>query len=192
MIQIFLTTLMWMFAPIPWIVTAIHILIKNNGWRASRAKVTVWIISMVIWAILAWWLTSNYQILFEQQFSTQILFYLGIALLVVAAIIEIVTAQALGRKRILGSSEFEKSEDELITTGIYKYARHPRYVEHPLWFVGLGLTFGYTSLLWFALYLFIALAITSRFEEQELIKRYGEEYLNYKKKVPAFFICGKN
>jgi len=28
-------------------------------------------------------------------------------------------------------------------------------------------------------------------EEKELIKRYGGEYLKYKKKVPGFFIGGK-
>lgn len=147
---------------------------------------------MVVWAILAWWLVPNYRILFEQQFLTSISIYFGIALLIFVAVIEIVSTQALGRKRILGSSEFEKSEDKLITAGIYKYARHPRYVEHPLWFVGLGLTFGYTSIFWFALYLFVALAITAHFEEQELIKRYGKEYLNYQKRTPAFFIGGKN
>lgn len=192
MIQILLAALMWMFAPIPWIVTVIHLLIKNNWWHQSRAKKTVWIVSIAVWAILAWWLKSNYQILFEQQFSTSISAFFGIALLVIAAVIEIVSTQALGRKRILGSSEFEKSEDKLITAGIYKYARHPRYVEHPLWFVGLGLAFGYTSMLWFAIYLFIAFTITAYLEEQELIKRYGEAYLNYKKKTPAFFVRGKN
>lgn len=192
MIQILLTALMWMFAPIPWIVTGIHILIKNSGWRASRAKATVWIASIAVWAILAWWFIPNYQVLFEQQFSTSTSLFFGIALFIIAAVIEILTTKALGRNRILGSSEFEKSKERLITAGIYKYARHPRYVEHPLWFVGLGLTFGYTSMLWFALYLFVALAITAHFEEQELIKRYGEEYLNYKKKTPAFFIGGKN
>ena len=192
MIQILLTALMWMFAPIPWIVTTVHIHAKNNGWRASRAKATVWVISMAVWAIFAWWLIPNYQVLFEQQFATSVSIYFGIALLFIAAVIEVVTSNVLGRKRILGSSEFEKSEDKLITAGIYKYARHPRYVEHPLWFVGLGLMFGYTSMLWFALYLFIALAITAHFEEKELIKRYGKEYLNYKKKTPAFFIWGKN
>lgn len=192
MIQILLTALMWMFAPIPWIITSIHVLIKNNGWRASRAKAIVLVASIAVWAILAWWLKSNYQILFEQQFSTSISVFFGIALLVTATVIEIVTVRALGRKRILGSSEFEKSEDRLITAGIYKYARHPRYVEHPLWFAGLWLTFGYTSTLWFALYLFVALAITAHFEEQELIKRYGGKYLKYKKKTPAFFIGRKN
>lgn len=192
MIQILLTALMWMFAPIPWIVIAIHILIKNKGWHTSRAKATVWIISIGVWAILAWYLIISFQMLFEQQFSTTISIYFGIAILVVAALIETVTAKALGRSRILGSSEFEKSEDSLITTGIYKYARHPRYVEHPLWFVGFGLTFGYTSMLWFALYLFVAFATTAHFEEQELIERYGEEYLNYKKKTPAYFVGGEN
>jgi len=47
-------------------------------------------------------------------------------------------------------------------------------------------------MLYFAFYLFVALAVTAHFEEQELIKRYGEEYLKYKKKTPAFFIGSKN
>ncbi len=188
MIQILLTALMLVFAPIPWIVTTIHILIENNKWRASRVKILMWIVSIAVWAILALWLKSNYQILFERQFSTSISIFFGIALLLIAVVIEIATTQALGRKRILGSSEFKKAQDKLITTGIYKYARHPRYVEHPLWFVGLGFILGYTSLLWFALYLFLAFVITANFEEQELVKRYGKEYLKYKKKTPAFFL----
>lgn len=31
-------------------------------------------------------------------------------------------------------------------------------------------------------------AVVAYFEVQELIKRYGEEYLKYKNKTPAFFI----
>lgn len=190
MIQILLTALMWIFVPIPWIVTVVHILIKNNRWRAKHIKAIVWIFSIAAWATIALWLNSNYQVLFNQQFSSSISIFFGIALLIIAAVIEIVTTQALGRKRIFGSTEFNKATDKLIKTGIYKYARHPRYLEHPLWFLGLGLTLGYTSMLWFALYLFIAFAITAHFEEQELIKRYGEEYIKYKNKTPAFFCAG--
>lgn len=113
---------------------------------------------------------------------------IGVIVLAAAMAIEFLTQKALGTKRIFGSSEFGQRKDQLITDGIYKYARHPRYLEHPLWSLGLGLTFGYTSLIWFSLYLLIGFAVVAYFEEQELIKRYGEGYLEYKKKTPAFFI----
>ena len=189
MITIILTILMWIIAPIPWITIMMHVFIKNNKWKIKYIRKIVWFSSIFIWIILAWWFKLNYLLFFEQKFSQQI--YIGIIFLIVATLIEINTTKILGRKRILGSSELKKSQDRLITSGIYRYARHPRYVEHPLWFAGFGLIFGYTYLLWFALYLFISFAIASKFEEQELIKRYDVEYLEYIKKTPPFFIKNK-
>ena len=186
MMQIPLTALLWAFAPIPWITIAIHTLVKNERWRTR--KIIVWTTAIAAWATLAYWLKSNYHVLFASQFSTTISAFFGVAILVAAAVIEVSTARALGRKRILGSSELRQSTDKLVTTGIYTYARHPRYVEHPLWFLGLGLLFGYSSLFWFAAYLFIAFAIAAHFEEQELVQRYGSKYLKYRKRTPAFFI----
>lgn len=192
MLQIFLAVLIWVFAPTPWLFTAIHIFTLKRWWDFHRIRIFLLIFFLCVWAVLAFLLKTNFQIIFMQQFSTSISMYFGIAILCVSAGIEIFTELALGRKRILGSSELNKSNDKLITTGIYKYARHPRYIEHPLFFIGLGLVLGYTSLLWFALYLFISFAITAYFEEKELIQRYGEEYLKYREKTPAFFIGGKN
>ena len=179
---------MWAFAPVPWIMTAIHLLVENRQWHRRSAKATVLLASIVVWTLLALWLESNYEALFDAHFETPIATFCGIVLLVIAVTVEIATARALGRKRILGSSEFGNAQDGLVTDGISRYARHPRYVEHPLWFVGLGLTFGYPSMIWFGLYLLIALATTARFEERELAGRYGEEYLRYAKRTPAFFI----
>jgi methanethiol S-methyltransferase len=102
--------------------------------------------------------------------------------------LEILTRKELGSSRVMGSSEFKKTKDKLITTGIYSWARHPRHVEHPLWFIGLGLLLGYVILYLFAIYLFIGLLIATYFEEKELIKRYGKQYLEYKKRTHAFFV----
>ena len=188
MIEIFLTVLMWYFAPLPWLTTVFHILIKKNYWRATGVKTLLAIFFILIWFLLGYWLKLNYQSLFINQSSHSLALFFGILILIIVIVIEILSDRALGRKRILLSSELQKGEDKLITTGIYKFARHPRYVEHPLLFLGLGFIFGHTLLLWFALYLFISFTVAAYFEELELIKRYGEDYLAYKKKTPAFFI----
>lgn len=192
MIEIFLAVFVWYFAPFPWLTTVIHILIRKKWWHATNVKMLFIISFVIIWLLLGYWLGSNYQLLFINQFSTSITLFFGILILIIATVIEVLTEKALGRKRILLGSKLHRSKDRLITTGIYKYARHPRYTEHPLWFVGLGLIFGYTSLLWFAIYLFISFSIATYFEEQGLVERYGEEYLEYKKRTSAFFIRTKN
>ena len=191
MIQILLTLFVIMFAPIPWIIVAIHILVANGRWNSIASKALVIIVSTLVWSLLGYWIFSNNEVLFANKLDSNVAQIGGIIVLLVATAIEFLTRKALGVARIFGSSEFKQTKDKLVTNGIYKYARHPRYLEHPLWALGLGLTFGYTSFLWFFIYMLIGFALVAYFEEKELIKRYGEQYLEYKRKVPAFFIWGK-
>lgn len=192
MIQILLTIFVIMFAPIPWLIISIHLLVKSGRWNSIASKVVLIIIALLVWGLLGYWLLTDSDFLFSNKFHNTILQIAGITVLLTATAIEFLTHKALGTSRIFGSSEFKQNHDKLITHGIYKYARHPRYIEHPLWALGLGLTFGYTNLIWFFLYLLIGFILVASFEEKELIKRYGEQYLVYKKKVPAFFIGGRN
>ena len=180
---------MGFFAPIPWAILVIHILVLKNKWNFAATKVITGLAVIFGWLVISYWLFGNYQILFLNQFEGVFAKLAGFVVLAVALTIEIFTTRALGTRRIFGSSELvQTKKDRLITDGIYKYARHPRYIEHPFWFLGLGLLFGYPALILFSLYLFLAFAITAYYEEQELIKRYGEEYVIYKKKTPNFFI----
>jgi len=189
MIEGLLAALMGFFAPIPWAILVIHILVLKNKWNFAATKVITGLAVIFGWLVISYWLFGNYQILFLNQFEGVFAKLAGFVVLAVALTIEIFTTRALGTRRIFGSSELvQTKKDRLITDGIYKYARHPRYTEHPFWFLGLGLLFGYPALILFSLYLFLAFAITAYYEEQELIKRYGEEYVIYKKKTPNFFI----
>lgn len=186
-IEVFLTLFIVLFTPIPLVAIAVHLLIKSNKWNA-KSKTILASITIIFWSLLAYFIFNNNEILLLNKFNTSLSKFFGVAVLIIAAIIEFSSRKALGFKRIFGSSEFKQNRDKLITHGIYKYARHPRYVEHPLCSIGIGFIFGYTSLLWFSAYLLIAFIFLAYFEEQELIKRYGKEYIEYKKKVPAFFI----
>lgn len=77
------------------------------------------------------------------------------------------------------------AKQEFYTTGIYNFSRHPLYFFAILFF---GLR-SYMDL--FDLVCFLAAAVYmyagSYFEEKKLINRFGDEYLDYIKRVPRIF-----
>jgi protein-S-isoprenylcysteine O-methyltransferase Ste14 len=78
----------------------------------------------------------------------------------------------------------EKLEEfKLITDGVFSYVRHPLYLSFLL--VYLGFTFGSMSIISvfpLAYYTFLFDKMAT-YEEESLVKIYGDEYLEYKKKV---------
>jgi len=75
---------------------------------------------------------------------------------------------------------------KLIKEGPYRYLRHPAYLSNLMAYLGIPLIANayYTLIGAFLIYVpfnFIRLYL----EEKELIKKFGEEYEDYRKKVPA-------
>ncbi len=78
----------------------------------------------------------------------------------------------------------EEKEHNLIKTGIYARIRHPLYTATILFLIGFVIfSPSYTNLL-HAICLFIYLVIGLRFEEKRLTSQFGNEYVEYKDKVP--------
>jgi len=79
-----------------------------------------------------------------------------------------------------------QAKGNLATLGIYRYMRHPQYLGFILILAG-GLFFFPTPLL-FLLFIFLTTAYyrLSRIEERKLVERFGDEYLEYMKKVPMW------
>ena len=77
---------------------------------------------------------------------------------------------------------------KLITTGLYAYVRNPMLLGHFLPLLGLGILFGSLSLIFIFTPLFILINVLylKAVEEKEMEKKFGQEYLEYKKKVPMF------
>jgi len=77
---------------------------------------------------------------------------------------------------------FENST-KLVTTGIYKYVRHPMYAS--LLFLGWGMFMKDINLYTIILILIISIAlfITCIVEEKEMVARFGDEYRDYMKKT---------
>jgi len=75
----------------------------------------------------------------------------------------------------------------IIRTGIYGKIRNPIYLGSMLFYLGfIVLTFSILSIAtWFVIVIFYN--FIARYEEKILLKRYKEEYIQYKKEVPRWF-----
>jgi len=78
-------------------------------------------------------------------------------------------------------------EGKLITDGVYSYVRNPRYLGRG--FVAIGLGVFSNNILAIIVGLIHSLAFCSLIpsENNELSKRFGNDFKNYKKNVPALF-----
>ena len=107
-------------------------------------------------------------------------YFLGILIIIIALIIMLISIKDLGRNL----SPFPRpiNNSNLVTTGIYRFIRHPMY--YSLIFISLGVFI--TKLSIYYLFLSISLALIIKFkialEEKYLMNKF-KNYLLYKKEV---------
>ncbi|OHC74024.1 MAG: hypothetical protein A3G18_10840 [Rhodospirillales bacterium RIFCSPLOWO2_12_FULL_58_28] len=84
--------------------------------------------------------------------------------------------------RLAGTATGSENEP-LLTDGLHRYVRHPLYAGALLIIWGrVDDEFGLATAAWASLYL----AVGACFEERRLLKTYGADYADYRRKVPAF------
>lgn len=114
--------------------------------------------------------------------------YLGLIPLVGGIILGTMSVRTLSLRVLLGLPELDTNlKSKLVIRGIYQYIRHPRYLEFILEVLGIAILSG---LVWnFILFIgFVPAAyLMTVVEEQELIKRFGEDYREYQETTGRFF-----
>jgi len=87
-----------------------------------------------------------------------------------------------------GSETIRPSPDTKLYGGIYNYIRHPQTLgEFPLF---VAISFAVNSLLLVVISvisLIIYVPIMIHYEEKDLVKRFGEKYIEYQKRTGALF-----
>jgi len=104
----------------------------------------------------------------------------GLIIVVLGILVRVVT---IGLVYILRGGRSRKiSANELVTEGIYSVCRNPMYLGNILLLLGFGIYANSLLFLFvfFPFFCFIYLAIIKA-EEDFLIKRFGEEYIEYKR-----------
>ncbi|UCC83896.1 MAG: isoprenylcysteine carboxylmethyltransferase family protein [Gemmatimonadota bacterium] len=107
----------------------------------------------------------------------------------VSVYIEIRCRKYLKGKILVGVPELapDGRGGSLITQGIYRRIRHPRYVAVWLGTVAVALFTNYLAVYIIAIAILPALYLVVVLEEKELRDRFGEEYVKYCEAVPRFF-----
>lgn len=81
---------------------------------------------------------------------------------------------------------YEKGQGELVTTGIYKYVRHPQYTGFLLMTLGMICEWATLSLLIMYPILVIIYINLAKKEENDLLVEFGDSYRNYMKVTNRF------
>ena len=113
--------------------------------------------------------------------------YMGFMLATFGTIISIKSMKNLKLTVFLGLKPHNDLEnhDQLTTSGIYQYLRHPLYSGLILIFIGYFLYVPALTALIHLMALFVYLPIGIYFEENKLIALFGDDYRSYRSKVPA-------
>ena len=87
---------------------------------------------------------------------------------------------------IYGWKQIYQGKGKLVTTGLYSYIRNPQYLGFLL--VTLGMNIQWLTIIMLALWpvLIVLYYRLSKTEEKDAEKKYGEEFLKYKRAVPSF------
>ena len=151
------------------------------------------------------WLFSHYRIIyniiavagliilsrstFEQKdqllFENGITRFLAYGLIVISSIVFIISLMSFDLSEFSGirRSKHRYAQEQLITTGIYRFVRHPLYFATILLFLGLFFLKPTALFLELFILVIIYLLIGSRLEETKLSAQFGSQYENYKKEV---------
>ena len=133
----------------------------------------IWTISSKIFSLL------DLILLFLSPLVFSLLeFYIGLGLYVIGEVGLIIS--------ILNFTQIPLNEP--VVKGLYRISRNPQDVSITILFIGICLMVGS----WIALIILIIGKILSHFrtlaEEQACIMQYGENYMEYMKKIPRYFI----
>ncbi|WP_313370395.1 isoprenylcysteine carboxylmethyltransferase family protein [Sedimentibacter sp.] len=86
----------------------------------------------------------------------------------------------------IGWKGIHAGNGELVTSGIYKYIRHPQYSGFVLMIVGFLIQWPTIITLIMAPILLIMYTKLAKKEEKKMVELFGEKYEEYRKQVPAF------
>ena len=151
---------------------------------------------ILVWGLMALLLTASFWFVFAHRgevlglrASTGVAALGGWSLLAAWLFSEYWIARELGVVRLVGLSELLSPGGGAgpITGGPYSLLRHPRYASDWLLFLGLFLSTGLWAMVGLCLYWAAGLALVIPLEERELVERFGEAYLCYRRRVPALF-----
>ena len=108
----------------------------------------------------------------------------GVGLALIAGLLLVWMFRTLGRN--LTDTVVTRKQHTLVTTGPYRWVRHPLYTSAALVIVGNSLVAANWFIFVVGCVALLLLVIRTRKEEQNLIARFGDDYRNYMQRTGRF------
>ena len=155
--------------------------IRRLGWA-------YYMLPVLLFFLITFFIFYNYSTVSQYRINTFYTFFAGIILAGITMMIDLYRGTNYSFSTLIGLPEFfpRKYKSKLITSGIFSYIRHPRYLEYMLFALGMAFLTGLIICYLLFFYVLIAFNIIARYEEKELIQRFGKKYIAYMKRVPRF------
>ncbi len=181
-------TLAWLASAVYSTIPSFWLLIhpRADYWRGQRRS--PYLVLVPVW--LAMWIAAA---LVTSPWRRVLLYHNRAALIPAALLfgvgiwIYIRGGRGFSLRQLGGLPELQPSDrgQRLVTSGIRARVRHPLYLAHLLemlaWSVGTGLVVCYAL----SLFALVTGAVMVRSEDAELEARFGNEYREYRRRVPA-------
>jgi len=179
--------MMWPFVPI--FLIQLHFAV--DFWK--RLGVLTYFVSILEWLPLAFIIYAFQGAILYYNITLSFPFFvLGILAIAAGVALHSWTAKLLGLKATIGLTEIKpdvkSGKQGLVTSGPFSVVRHPSYWAHTSILIGFFLITGVISIGAIAIVdLAITYFITTKLEDQELTKRFGQQYEEYQMRVPRLF-----
>ena len=159
-----------------------------DRWR-KVGKRAFWIAS------IGWPLTAGPLLYFRREvFATRWTMppfaqILGVIAFLFAVALFLATSKHMRLRTLVGVAELEpeRVRQPILNSGIYSRSRNPIYLAHWLLIVSAALMTGFVANWAGVIVDCVVLPLMIRFEERELLARYGSEFAAYMRRVPRFF-----
>lgn len=174
----------WALVPLFWIpVHGLSRFFKKIGIFTYLTPLITWLpVVALIYLGRSWILSHRFEFPVVLRGIGWIIFILGMFL-------QLWTLRLLGGLGIIGLPEVTQfAKSRIITSGPFSVIRHPTYASHTIMYAGVFLLSGVIAVSVITLLdLIIINAFVIPLEDRELVARLGEQYRQYKERVPAFF-----
>jgi protein-S-isoprenylcysteine O-methyltransferase Ste14 len=155
-----------------------------------KLGVLTYILPALTWLPIAWLVYSCRALIL--RFTVDMPWALrgvGVLTFIVGMLLQLWTLRLLGAAGIMGLPEVTHLvEGGIVTAGPFSVIRHPTYASHTIMYAGVFLITGVIAVgIITVADLLIVNVLVIPLEDRELIRRFGDDYRNYKERVPAFF-----
>ena len=172
--RLFFVNISWFI--ISWLLFAIIKAKRMSGPGPSRSWMMAFWVSFIVSWVLTWFVT----------FSINLAFWIGLVIIVLGEV-----AYALG---YIAMREHPEKKQTVVDWGIYKVSRHSHVLAGIICVLGM-IVMGWNTasvlylVLWIYFVLYVILSHLGVLNEERLnTERFGQEYADYMKRVPRYFL----